>query len=210
MTDPDSWKTYMVKWLKLPRMLANTSMSGLSNGYLKFCVASEGWKQHFISKGCEPDKLVVTGIPNFDDVDRYRNNDFPYKDYVLVTTSHLRETYKYENRRDFIQKAVQLTKGRPLIFKLHPNENRKRAVREIKKYAPDSLIFTDGNTNHMIANCELLITRYSSVLLVALALGKEIVSDLDETALQAFTPLQNQGKSGERIADVCRSLINGN
>ena len=31
----------------------------------KFCVASEGYRDLFISKGVKPEKIYVTGIPNF-------------------------------------------------------------------------------------------------------------------------------------------------
>lgn len=207
MTDPENFKYYLIKNLRLPRYLANTSMTGLSNAYVKFCVASEGYKEIFINKGVKPEKIAVTGIPNFDNCDSYLSNDFPYHHYVLAATSHLRETFKFENRKYFIQKARQIADGRQLIFKLHPNERFDRAIREIERWAPGSLVFTDGNTNHMIANCDTLVTRYSTVVLVALALGKKIYSDLDDNYLKQITPLQNGGKSAENIARICEEFL---
>jgi hypothetical protein len=91
-----------------------------------------------------------------------------------------------------------------VIFKLHPSENHECAIREVEKYAPGSLVFTEGNTNHMIANSDALITRYSSVILVALAMGRRVYSDLSEEELETLAPLQNGGTSAQRIADVCR------
>ena len=58
----------------LPLWLAGTSTTGLSGRYLRFCVASEGYRQVFLRNGVPADKMVVTGIPNFDDCERYRNN----------------------------------------------------------------------------------------------------------------------------------------
>ena len=97
--------------------------------------------------------------------------------------------------------------GRELLFKLHPNENHARARREIERLAPRALVFDSGNTNHMIANCAALVTRYSSVVHVAVALGKEVHADLDPVTLRRLMPIQNGGTSARRIADVCRRFL---
>lgn len=208
MTDPENFAYRLWKTLPfLPRWIASTATTGLSGMYDKFCVASEGYRELFIRKGALADRIVVTGIPNFDNCREYLNNDFPYKHYVLVCTSDMRETYKYENRKKFIQKALRIADGRQLIFKLHPNENFARAAREINRYAPGALVFTLGNTEHMIANCDVLITRYSTTVYVGLALGKECHSDFDIDELKKLTPLQNGGTSAAAIADVCRQVL---
>jgi len=207
MTDPENFAYYLVKTFKLPRYIASTSTTGLSNAYDIFCVASEGYKELFIKKGVDPEKIIVTGIPNFDNCNDYLNNDFPHKNYVLVCTSDTRETFKYENRKKFIKRAVSIAQGRQLIFKLHPNEKYERAEKEIKKYAPEALVFSSGNTNHMIANCNTLITRFSTVVYVGLALGKEVYSEFNIDELTKLTPLQNGGKSAENIADICKILL---
>ena len=174
MTDPENLVYYLVKNFRLPRWIASTSVTGLSYTYDKFCVASEGYKELFIKKGVKPEKLEVTGIPNFDHCEQFLDNDFPHRDFVLVATSDMRETYKYENRKKFIKKAYKIANGRKLIFKLHPNENYDRSAAEINKYAPGSLIYHRNKIEPMIANCNALITRYSSVVYMALALGKEV------------------------------------
>lgn len=118
-----------------------------------------------------------------------------------------RETFKPDNRRQFLKKAVAIANGRSLIFKLHPNEKVDRAVREIKEVVPDALIFTDGPIEPMIANCDVLITQYSTVVYTGLALGKEVHSYFDVGMLRRLTPIQNGGKSAGNIADVCRALL---
>lgn len=207
MTDPENIIYYLVKYLKLPRYLASTSTQGLSNLYNKFCVASEGYKELFIRKGADEAKIVVTGIPNFDNSDLYLKNNFPFKNYVLVATSDSRETFKYENRKKFILNALQIANGRRLIFKLHPNENFERAIKEINNYAPDALVLTEGNINEMIANCDVLITKYSTVVYVGLALGKEVYSDFNLDELRKLAPIQNNGTSAQRIAEVGFDLL---
>jgi hypothetical protein len=209
MTDPKNIFYYTAKYLGLPRYLASTSTTGLSNRYDYFCVASEGYKKMFVKNGCKPEKIIVSGIPNFDYCQKYTNNNFPYKDYVLVCTSDSRETFKYENRKKFIVNALKIADGKLLIFKLHPNEKPERAVKEIKKYAPGSIVFTEGNTNEMIANCNTLITKYSSVVYIGLALGKKVFSDFNINKLKSLIPQQNNGASSYRISRYCEHLIEG-
>jgi len=208
MTDPENIFFYLAKYFGFPRYLASTSTTGLSNAYEAFCVASEGYKKLFTRKGCNPDKIKVTGIPNFDNCEVYRNNNFEHKDFVLVCTSDARETKKYENRKKFILNAVKIANGRKLIFKLHPNEKFDRAIKEINKYAPGALVYTKGNTNEMIANCNTLITKFSSVVYVGLALGKKVYSDFNVEELKMMTPIQNGGTSSANIASVCEYHMN--
>jgi hypothetical protein len=59
----------------------------------------------------------------------------------------------------------------------------------------------------MIANCAVLVTRYSSVVYVGLALGKEVHADIDVVTLRRLMPIQNGGTSARRIAAVCRRFL---
>jgi hypothetical protein len=158
MIEAENWIYSLVKYLRLPRFLANTAATGLSHAYDVLCVASPGYRDEFIRKGVNPQKIMVTGIPNFDDVKSFTRNDFPYRGYVLVATSPLRETLRIENRCSFIQDVKEIAKGRFILFKLHPIENASRARREILSVIPSALVLTDGNTEHMVANCDVLIT----------------------------------------------------
>lgn len=207
MTDPENFMYYLVKWLKLPRYLASTSTTGLSDAYDLFCVASEGYKDLFISKGVDPNKIKVTGIPNFDNVKKHLDNDFPHKSYALVATSDARETFKYENRKKFIYEAIEKSEGKQLIFKLHPNEKVERATAEINKYAPGALVYSDGNTNEMIANSDILITQYSTVVYIGLALGKKCYSYFNMDELKRLVPVQNGGNSAKKIAMLAVEIL---
>ena len=207
MTDPENIMYHLVKWLKLPLWLASTSTTGLSDKYEKFFVASNGYRDHFIDKGVKPEKIVVTGIPNFDNIAQYHANKFPYRDYVLVCTSDARETFKRDNRRQFIEESLQIANGRPLIFKLHPNENRTRAKREIQALAPHALVLEKGCAEEMVANCSVLICQYSTLAYVGLALGKEVHSYFDLAELKKLLPMQNSGASARKIATYCQQML---
>lgn len=207
MTDPENIMYFLVKKFKLPRYLASTSTTGLSDLYDFFCVASQGYKNLFIKKGVNEAKIVVTGIPNFDNCVRHLNNNFPHKNFVLVATSDSRETFKYENRKKFIKEAIDIADGRMLIFKLHPNENFKKSTLEIKSLAPNALVYSTGNINEMIANCDVLITKYSSVVYIGIALGKTVYSYFNIDELINLLPIQNNGASAINIAHVGLELL---
>lgn len=209
MTDPPSVFYPVVKRIKqLPGWLAGTSAFGLSDRYTKFCVASEGYRDLFTSRGCDPSKLVVTGIPNFDDCKKYHDNDFPHRGYVLCCTSDVREVFWYEDRKAFLLEAVRIAKERnkKLIIKLHPNEKLPRATDEIAKWAPEAIVYTSGNAEHMVANCDTVICKYSSLAHVGLALEKEVFSYFDVQELKKLVPVQNK-MAARNIANVARELL---
>jgi len=199
----------IVKTLKLPSYFAmSTALNGTTNKCDIYCAASEGYKNYLTEKGTDANKIVVTGIPNYDNLNSNLFNDFPHRDYVLVATSDIRETFRSDDRKKFLRRSVEIAAGRRLIFKLHPNEKKDRAIAEIKSITPpDTLIYIEGNTNHMIANCSELITQYSTVVYVGLVLGKKVHSYFDVAELNKLTPLQNNGKSAETIADICKNYI---
>jgi hypothetical protein len=205
--DPDSFMYQLVNRFRfLPRWMADTAMTGLSDAYRAFCVASEGYRDFFIQRGARPERIVVTGIPNFDNCRQYCTNDFPHNHYVLACTSNLREVGRREDRAAFIRKAVEIAGDRQLVFKLHPNENIERATREINEYAPGAMVFATGSAEEMIANCDALITRFSSTAFVGIALGKDTYSDFDTDTLRRLMPLQNDS-AALNIANVCRRVL---
>jgi hypothetical protein len=59
----------------------------------------------------------------------------------------------------------------------------------------------------MIANCCELITQYSTVVYVGLALGKKVHSYFDLDELKRLAPIQNGGTSAANIAKICRGIL---
>ncbi len=207
MTDPPDWRYHVTRFLGLGRWCASTSMTGLSHMYDYFCVASEGFRELFIDRGVNPNKIRVTGIPNFDDFESMRNLEFEHKNFVLVATSDVRETTKYENRKKFLLKAKEIAGNKPLIVKLHPNEIVKKRTAEVKRYLPDALVYHGVSIDPMIANCDVLVTRFSSTIFPALALGKEVFCNIEVEEIKKLTPMQNGGTSAKAIAEVARELL---
>jgi len=209
MIDRPTALTGIVKAFGLaPYFTGDTSLNGSTNVCDIYCTASEGYKNYFAKHGTDPEKMIVTGIPNYDNHLQFVKNDFPYHNYVMVATSDMRETYKFEDRVKFIKSAVKIAAGRQLLFKLHPNEKFDRAEAEICKHAPaGTFIYHSGNTNHMIANCSELITQYSTVVYTGIALGKKVHSYFDVKDLRRLAPIQNGGASAKNIAQVCSSYV---
>ena len=202
-----NWRTWVWRHTRLmPRGIATTAVFGLTKRYDRFCVASEGYRKQFLAESIPTEKLVVTGIPNFDDFARFRDNDFPHHGYVLVCTSDGRETMMKVDRPALLERSVELAAGRQLIFKLHPNENAERATREILALAPKALVFADGNAEEMVANCDVLITEHSSLTFCGLALGKEVHTNLPLEQVEALLPVQNR-RAAQEIADVIRDVL---
>jgi hypothetical protein len=203
---PDAFLPLVRRFPFLPRWLAGTASTGLSLAYDRFCVASEGYRDHFVSLGVPAEKVAVTGIPNFDNCRRYEQNDFPHRGYVLVCTSDARETFKGDDRLAFLRRCREIAGGRPLFFKLHPNENAARARTEILAACPGAQVYATGCAEHMIANCDVLVTQYSSTVFVGLALGKECHSYFDLDALRRLLPVQH-GRAAREIAGVVREVL---
>jgi hypothetical protein len=209
MIDPQLfwWKVMQrLPWLKLPRWAAGTACTGLSHGYERYCVASEGYRRDFIERGCDPARIVVTGLPNFDAFAMHIKPGHWIRGHVLAATSDGRETFRRDDRKRFIRRAVEIAAGRPLVFKFHPNERMDRAIDEVRRWAPGARYVTTGSGEELAANCAELVTEWSTLAYVGLALGKPTHSYRDLEKHRHMVPLQH-GKAAVNIAAVCREVI---
>lgn len=209
MIDPLTSLARMVKKLNLPTFLpGNTSLNGTSNKADIYFAASKGYKQYFNSLGTESNKILTTGVPNFDNIAEMNKLKFEYSDYVLVATSDIRDLGGNEDRVHFIKECVKIADGKQLIFKLHPNENFEKSSREIRENAPaNTMIFNTGSIDPMIAHCHTLITQYSSTVYLGMILGKKIYSYFPIEELVANVPIQNGGTSAEVISKIIRDFM---
>ncbi len=209
MIDPKLfwWKVMQaLPALRLPRWAAGTACTGLSNAYFKYCVASEGYRSDFIARGAPPDKLVVTGLPNFDAYAKHVLPGHWIEHSVLACTSDGRECLRFDDRKAFIAWAREIAGTRPLVFKFHPNERMSRAIAEVRKWAPEAGCLTSGSGEELAANCHTLITEWSTLAYVGLALGKPTHSYRDLDRHRSMIPLQH-GRGAINIAQVCRKAI---
>jgi hypothetical protein len=125
---------------------------------------------------------------------------------VLACTSDGRETFRRDDRKRFIDWALEISGDRPLVFKFHPNERMNRAVDEVRRWAPRARALTSGSGEVLAANCHTLVTEWSTLAYVGLALGKPTYSYRDLEAHRAMLPDQN-GRAAKNIAAVCREVM---
>ncbi len=209
MIDPKLfwWRVMeLLPWLKLPRWAAGTACTGLSQAYDAYCVASEGYRRDFVDRGAPAERLIVTGLPNFDHFAGYVRPGHWIEGCVLACTSDGRETFRRDDRKRFIDWALEIAGDRPLVFKFHPNERMNRAVDEVRRWAPRARALTSGSGEVLAANCHTLVTEWSTLAYVGLALGKPTYSYRDLEAHRAMLPDQN-GRAARNIAGVCREVM---
>ena len=59
----------------------------------------------------------------------------------------------------------------------------------------------------MIVNASTVITQQSTCTFVAVALGKEVYTNLDLDELHRLMPIQNNGVSSQRIASIAKRVL---
>jgi hypothetical protein len=198
----------LVKKVGLPEFFTgDTSLNGTSNRADIYCSMSFGYKDYFSQWGTKKEKILVTGVPNFDNIDEFKNDSYHESGFILIATSDIRELGGNENRTDFFEKCVKIANGRKVIYKPHPNESRERVTKELMQVIPNAEIIYKPILDTLIAHCDTLITQWSSSVYVGLVLGKTVYSYFPMEELEAKKPIQNGGKSAEIIANIAREFI---
>lgn len=207
MIDPQLfWYKVRQRLTFLPRWAAGTACTGLSGYYDRYCLASEGYRDEFIARGAPGHRLVVTGLPNFDNLAQYRKPGHWIEGHVLACTSDGRETLRRDDRRKFIEWCKEIAGDRPLVFKFHPNERFSRSIAEVEKWAPGAKYITEGKGEELAANCEVLITEWSTLAFVGLLRGIDTYSYRDLDEMRKLLPVQH-GRGAINIANVCREVL---
>lgn len=208
MIDPLRMKGILTKRLRLPEFsTGDTSLNGTSNLMDISCCMSYGYKEYFTKWGTDKNKILVTGIPNFDNIATFNQVPYTESGYVLIATSDIRELGGNDNRIDLFKKCKDIANGRKIIYKPHPNENQARVIREARQVIPDIEVVTLPILDTLIAHCDTLITQWSSSVYVGLVLGKTVYSYFPIEELNAKKPIQNDGKSAEVIAAIAREFM---
>jgi hypothetical protein len=208
MIDPINSFGRLVKKFGLPAYAtASTALNGTSNIADLYFSMSHGYKKYFTDFGTDSHKILVTGVPNFDNIESVLNSSYPENGFVLVATSDIRELGGNDDRIYLIREAIKIANGRKIIFKPHPNENIQRVISEIKSVLPEATIITEPIIDTLIAHCDVLITQYSSCVYQGLVLGKQVYSYFPIDELESKKPIQNNGTSGKIISQIVKEFI---
>jgi hypothetical protein len=208
MIDPITNFGRLVKRLGLPAYAtASTALNGTSNIADLYFAMSHGYKKYFSTYGTDNEKIMVTGIPNFDNIHSLLETSYPEGGFVLVATSDIRELGGNDDRIYLIKEAIKIANGRKIIFKPHPNENIQRVISEIRSIIPEAKIITEPIIDTLIAHCDVLITQYSSCVYQGMVLGKKVYSYFPMEELESKKPIQNNGKSAEIISGIVKDFL---
>lgn len=208
MIDPITNFGKLVKKLGLPAYAtASTALNGTSNSADLYFAMSRGYKEYFTTYGTQSEKILVTGVPNFDNIHALLETSYNESGFVLVATSDIRELGGNDDRTFLINEAIKIANGRKIIFKPHPNENIERVISEIRSIIPHAHIITEPIIDILIAHCDVLITQYSSCVYQGLVLGKKVYSYFPIEELEFKKPIQNGGKSAVIISNIVREFM---
>lgn len=208
MIDPLSKSSIWVKKMNLPAFsTGDTSLNGTTNKADIYCSMSNGYKNYFSKYGTDKDKILTTGVPNFDNIKSHNQSKYPESNFVLLASSDIRELGGNDDRIYLLQKTRDIANGKKVIIKPHPNENLERFKSEIFSVIPNAEIITEPILDTLIAHCDTLITQFSSCVYVGLVLGKKVYSYFPIDELESKKPIQNNGKSAEIISTIAREFI---
>ena len=203
ITVPDTPFTQLVEWLTVPRLLANTSANGLSDRYDIFCVASQGYADRYVRKGLNPEKIKVTGIPRYASLQDARHETTVDRGVVHFATTPLSEPLKPKVRKAYLKEATQIADGRKIRIKLLPKGHVRRAKRQLRKIFPLVPIVVGDNLNQHFAR-----SRESICVLTAFTMAEKLHIFSDAQDVLSLMQVEQQIDSAEKIAKICRHLLN--
>ena len=114
---------------------------------------------------------------------------FPHRDFVLVYTSIAAGSPPWRRSKS---RSSSMRSGARDDLQVPPQRRPRASGGGSESVCTGCPIFTTGSAEAMIANCDVLITRYSSTVFVGLALGKETHSDYPMDELRRLQPVQNR------------------
>lgn len=138
-----------------------------------------------------PKKMVLTGSPGFDDLADKNSlqkskeeiykilNLNPSKKFFIYATQPLGKDKKLKRiTAEMVFNAMKQFTNKYLVVKIHPREYDLSFYQNIAKKTGihNIIIVKDVNLHKLIANCELLITPFSTVGIEALILNKPLIT----------------------------------
>ena len=210
MTDPETVVYHLVRKLNLPRWIASTSTTGLSLAYDRFCVACDGYRHFFERKGVPPERLVVTGIPNFDDCRRFLTNDFPHRGYVLVCTSDAPRDLQARRPAAFLERRADRSRpgGRSSSSSTRTRTGPARRAEIERVGARRRRLHRSEREPH---DRQLRRARSRSTPRPSSSSASPSARSATPTSTLASCggccPLQNGGRPPRNIAAVCREVL---
>lgn len=136
-----------------------------------------------------PDNVVVTGQPRYDilakadeifsreRIFKELNLSFDKKLVLWMTQTHEPDLTLYENKQNIsaVYNAMKQLKNVQLVIKLHPREHQKAPLYKKDKSFKPIIVGKDTNTYELLNACDLVIIKWSTTGMEAIALNKPLV-----------------------------------
>ncbi len=179
-----------ILWLEL-RYGAKGRKLGLygHGGCSKMAVFSNAVKELRVSEGIEPERIVVTGSPKFDEVFYYRKVDCKQRiceqwgipqEYEIITllTQNFVGYWGVEQTRKFVLTIAKVTMSLPntkLIIKVHPVEFEDEYHEIAKELDFTPIICKNIILPELLGASSLIITVSSTAAIEAMAAEKPVI-----------------------------------
>ncbi|MGI6483973.1 MAG: CDP-glycerol glycerophosphotransferase family protein [Methanobacterium sp.] len=177
-------------FMRLNEIKKGTSSEWGTGKFTKIAVAGEYTKKLLMERGVDETKIVITGIPrwdqlvntkiyNFNEDNNYKTNQ---KKIILFTTQPLVESgmWTEEDMEFFISNVVQIVGMNDkyeLIMKLHPRDKKERYKSILKKNDLEKYCIVTQNANiyELLRKCDLLLTHICTTAIEAMILEKPVL-----------------------------------
>jgi len=178
----------------------------------KFAVASQRQEEELLRLGASPEKIEVTGHPQYDsylnrNIDRcsvMSSLNLPSQTRIVVLTTQ--PTRQVENEV-LIRATVEAIEGMKdvfLVIKLHPRERMKayhRVDALIKEIGAQVLLVHHCNVLDLIGAADLMISRFSTTIQSALMIGTPVIAYVAKQ-YEGFDTDYFKAEAVEKIADL--------
>ena len=164
-------------------------------------------RENLINQGVKAKKIVVSGLPTFDNLKNHYTDIFNFKQRygidlnkkIITWASHVSEDeiYIFEE----LLKVFTLNNEYLLIIKPHPNENYSYMEKMLAKIHTNSIrLIENCDIRDLINISELLLTQYSTCGLEALFMQTPVI------VLNPFDKKYDTDYSSLNIASKCQDL----
>lgn len=150
----------------------------------KMAVTGEAMKNVLIKRGVDPEQLVITGQPRYDNLFKksfnkeklLRELGISADKKIIVLTTQPVSNEENELLLSAVTAAMKELPEAELIIKLHPDEKHKWYQRVINNLNCKAVIVKDTDIFELLNACEVMITLYSTTALEAMILDKPVIT----------------------------------
>lgn len=143
-------------------------------------------KEHLTNQGINPKKIVITGCPFFDKLEKINIKDDSYKKFgldknkkiIILATQAFGDLFSNKEFSNLAYVLIKILKNFPdrqLVIKIHPREKAEMYEKIIQETKAKNAYIIREDIEELINMCEALITIDSTVALQTLLINKPVI-----------------------------------